>query len=65
MSSYLRDRLAFTILFFCPLLWCVGLNFDWQDAILSWVASNVSPLSEQQLVDLQIFRAVQLTSQPL
>ena len=50
MSSYLPDRRAFT------LLWCAGLNFDWQDAVLSWIASNVSPLSEQQLVNLQIFK---------
>ena len=29
---------AFTILFFFPVLRCMGLGFDWRDAVLTWVA---------------------------
>ena len=33
---YMPGRRAFTIpFFFCPMLRCVGLNFNWQDAVLS------------------------------
>ena len=29
---------ACTILFFFPVLRCMGLGFDWRDAVLTWVA---------------------------
>ena len=30
---------AFAFLFFFPVLRCVGLGFDWRDAVLTWISN--------------------------
>ena len=39
-----------TILFFFPVLRCMGLGFDWRDTVLTWVAGLRSVVGESMVI---------------